>query len=308
MLNEFFGFKRSPFSLLPEHRSIFLSETHAIARGVIQYGIENDTSFIVVTGPAGTGKTTLLANTIRDLESRYNVYKLDAVHKNFGSLLDHVIVALAIEGATEVPEIEKISIIRRHLRKTYSSEKKSILIVDEAHNLTHEMLEQLRLLVNINEEEECILTVILVGQGELLNKLNHSDLSQLAQRALVNYSMKHLNEDETRSYIDHKVKTVMLDPKRIFNNQANRMVFLASEGVPRKINKICDSSLVYAFAANQNIVDADIVNQVITDMVLTGAIDGRSVKNLKLSLSLDFRHMYSNNDEITADAVKSLFQ
>ena len=266
MYESFFAFKEKPFSLTPNPRFLFLSKTHNEVYAHLIYGIENRTGFVEVTGEVGTGKTTILRTLLAHLEEdKYRVAfifnpKLTAfellrnINREFG---------VADDGLSNADLIHSLN---QFLLAENRAGKTPILVIDEAQNLSGEVLEQIRLLSNLETEEDKLIQIILVGQPELRNQLSDHSLRQLNQRIAVRYYLRPLNCDETLSYINNRLKIAGRPDSNVFSLGALKKIFKFSNGVPRMINLICDRALLTAYGENRGIVSARDVRQAVAEL------------------------------------------
>jgi len=266
MYESFFAFKEKPFSLTPNPRFLFLSKTHNEVYAHLIYGIEHRTGFVEVTGEVGTGKTTILRTLLSHLdEDRYRVAfifnpKLTAfellrnINREFG---------VADDGLSN-PDL--IHSLNEFLLAENRAGRTPILVIDEAQNLSGEVLEQIRLLSNLETEEDKLIQVILVGQPELRNHLNDHSLRQLNQRIAVRYHLRPLNGEETSSYILNRLKIAGRPDMNVFSSGALKKIFKYSGGVPRRINLICDRALLTAYTEDRGIVSASDVRQAVAEL------------------------------------------
>lgn len=265
MYESFFGLQEKPFSLTPNPRFLFLSKTHNEVYAHLLYGIEHRTGFVEVTGEVGTGKTTILRSLLAHLdESKYRVAfifnpKLTAfellrnINREFG---------VADDGVSN-PDL--IHALNEFLLAENRAGRTPILVIDEAQNLSGEVLEQIRLLSNLETEEDKLIQIILVGQPELRRHLSDHSLRQLNQRIAVRYHLRPLNQEETTSYIQNRLK-IAGRTEKVFNGSALKAVFRFSGGIPRKINLICDRALLTAYSENHRIVTARDIKQALVEL------------------------------------------
>jgi len=281
MYESFYGFKLKPFSMLPDPSFLFPSKKHRIAETLLEYGLMNQVSFCVVTGGIGTGKTTLLRHLLQKIDKDITVGMLTNTHSSFGELLEWVLMAFGLE----VTDKSKVSMFRAFsdfLIGEYSKGRRTVLIIDEAQNMGQETLEELRMLSNINSERDQLIQMILVGQPNLRDMLQDPALEQFAQRIGVDYHLEALTEEETEAYIRHRILTAGGD-ENTFTKHACDMVFEHTGGVPRLINQICDTALVYGFAEQASTIDVDIINDVASERQKGGILPTRGVvKNKRI--------------------------
>ncbi|MDR2200705.1 MAG: AAA family ATPase [Puniceicoccales bacterium] len=260
MYLDFFELQHKPFNIKTEAHVLYMSPQYMTAFALLQYGIENCDGFTVITGEVGCGKTTLCHALIRELNpEEYITLPLSIPPQNERQLLNAICVNLemAVDPNISIEEIR--SEITERLRMERSEGKRSVLILDEAQNLDFESLEAVRLLSNIERDDEKLLHIILVGQPELKQKLRKKCMRQLRQRISVYHDLKPLNFSDAKKYIQHRInlakgeenlsKKLPTSRTQIpaFSFFALRKIYAASKGIPRMINNICDKALVSAF-------------------------------------------------------------
>jgi type II secretory pathway predicted ATPase ExeA len=268
MYEAFFNLKNKPFTLLPDPEFLFLSSRHAIGLSLLEYSLTGQAGFCVITGEIGSGKTTLVRAFLERVSREFTVGLISNTHQ---ALKDIAAWAMAAFGqkATGTHPAETYQELMVYLIAEYGEGRQCILIVDEAQNLSIEVLEELRLLSNINSGKDLLLQVVLVGQPELLDKLKRPELSQFAQRIAISHHLTPLPYAETRRYIEHRVKVAGSD-RPLFTEMAMGAIQYFSGGIPRLINSICDMSLVYGFADEQQIIGEELVFRVVSDRQLSG--------------------------------------
>ena len=259
--------------MLPDPGFLYPSKKHRIAQTLLEYGLMNQVSFCVVTGGIGTGKTTLLRHLLQNMDKDITVGMLSNTHSSFGELLEWILMAFNLEVADK----SKVSMFRAFsdfLISEYAKGRRTVLIIDEAQNMGPKTLEELRMLSNINSEKDQLLQMVLVGQPGLRDMLQDPSLEQFAQRIGVDYHLEALTQDETESYIRHRLSIAGGD-ENIFTQEACDIVFDQTGGIPRLINQICDTALVYGFAEQAAIIDVDIVNDVASERQKGGILPTR---------------------------------
>lgn len=263
MYERFFKLKSKPFALNPDPAFMFSSRQHSTALTMLEYGIESQANFCLLTGSIGSGKTTVLRQLLRMLGDRFAVGLISNTHERFASIVPWALSAFGIHAPKETDIAQHEALTDFVIRK-YAKGSRTLLVIDEAQNLSIQGLEELRLLSNLNSEKDVALQILLVGQPELRGKLERPELAQFAQRVAVDFHLEALNMSDTRAYIQHRIKVAGGDPS-LFQLDAMAMVHDRSGGIPRLINQLCDLALVYAFAEQQETVDAVLVRTVITE-------------------------------------------
>ena len=248
MYLEFFGLAEKPFNLTPNPRFIFLSKNHKEVFAHLLYGIRNHSGFIEVTGEVGAGKTTVLRTLFEQLEG--DDYRLAFIFNpslSAEELLRAICRELNIEvaGATSGEIVEALN---TYLLRENHAGRTVVLVIDEAQNLTPPVLEQIRLLSNLETEGDKLIQIVLVGQPELGDLLDRSDLRQLKQRIAVRYHLRPIDLEETRAYIRHRLELAGVRDRELFSPAAERRIFRFSGGLPRLINVLCDRALLVAYS------------------------------------------------------------
>ena len=260
MYEHFYGLREKPFSLLPDPGFLYPSAKHRTAMTLMEYGLLNQTSFSVITGGIGTGKTTLIRHLLNQIDRNVTVGLITNTHRSFGELLQWVLMAFNLDY------IGKDNVTLYHtfidfLIREYAKNRRTILIVDEAQNMTPDTLEELRMLSNVNTDKDHVLQVFLVGQAELRDTLRRPDLEQFAQRIGIDYHLEGLNLLETQEYIRHRITVAGGDPG-LFEDPACEVIYRHSSGIPRLINLLCDTTLVYGYAEGAPRITASLATYV----------------------------------------------
>ncbi|ESS73904.1 general secretion pathway protein A [Methyloglobulus morosus KoM1] len=263
MYTNFFGLTKKPFSLSPDPSFLYLSPNHKKALTTLRYGLVSQASITVITGEIGSGKTTLIMAVLEKVQNQCTVGLITNTHSAFGDLLTWVLASFDIPHESK-NKAERYQIFTRFLAEEHKKQRRVILIVDEAQNMDIETLEELRLLSNINVADQIKLQMILVGQPELVDKLNQPELVQFAQRISIEYHLKPLNFEETRNYIAHRLLIAGVN-STIFNEAALAAIYFYTEGVPRLINNICDLAMVFAFAAETKKIGWKTITEVVNE-------------------------------------------
>lgn len=272
MYESFFGINDKPFSITPDPRYLFMSERHGEALAHLVYGVTDSGGFVQLTGEVGTGKTTLCRTLLLNrMPSNADV----AVVLNPQLSALEFLEAICEELGVTVPEPKGsikalIGALNRYLLNAHAEGRRTILVVDEAQNLAPEVLEEVRLLTNLETAKQKLLQIILIGQPELRDLLARNDLRQLAQRITGRYHLEPLSRDETDEYIEHRLK-VAGALGEVFESGAKREVFRLSQGVPRLINVICDRALLGAYSQGSRHVNRRLVRRAATE--ITGEPD-----------------------------------
>jgi general secretion pathway protein A len=259
-----FGLSERPFTLLPDPDFLYWSENHARAYAMLEYGLLTHAPITVITGEIGAGKTTLLRHLLRSLPEDVTVGLISNAQGNRGELLHWVLMALGAQTDMNASYVQLFAQFQDFLIAEYAAGRRTMLIFDEAQNLSVETLEELRMFSNINADKDELLQLVLVGQPELRDLIAEPRLVQFAQRVAAEYHLPGMSAEAVRDYVRHRLK-VAGAAREIFTPAACECVHLASRGVPRLVNQICDYALVYAFTDGLEKVDAGVIQQVVLD-------------------------------------------
>ncbi len=260
MYERYFNFSENPFTIAPNPRYFYLSEQHREALAHLQYGLNENGGFILLTGEVGTGKTTAWRCLVENLPTDVDLAIVLNPRINETELLETICDELGIVYEQNSGIKQLSDVLNRHLLETYARRRRTIVIVEEAQNLDTEVLEQLRLLTNLETNESKLLQIILIGQPELLEKLADSRLRQLRQRIIAHFHLKPFNLNDVRAYVHHRLSVVGA-PSRLFSDSAVRKLAKYSQGIPRLINLICDRALLGCFSEERGYVDTRIVSR-----------------------------------------------
>ena len=262
MYTSFFGLNEKPFSITPDPRYLFLSERHGEALAHLVYGVTESGGFIQLTGEVGTGKTTLVRSLLLNkMPENADVAVVLNPQLSVIEFLATICEELHIEVPHNKGSVKALTdALNRHLLSAHAEGRRTILVVDEAQNLTPAVLEQVRLLTNLETAKQKLLQIILIGQEELRDLLARNDLRQLAQRITARYHLEPLSRDETSSYIEHRLK-VAGALGEVFDAGAKKEIYRLSQGVPRVINVICDRALLGAYAQESRRANPRLIRQ-----------------------------------------------
>jgi len=267
MYTSHFGLKRKPFELTPDTNFLFLGETHKEALGVLKHGVVSDKGFLLFTGGVGTGKTTLINVLSKTLENpgylcviSNPTLEIDDFFYYFAAQL-----GLLFDGN----KAKFLFLFSKLLEECKKTDRKVLLIIDEAHALPTDLLEELRLLVNMAAEIKGVLSVFLVGQPELLDRLTEEQLSPLAQRIAVRYHLTKLSKQDALKYVLYRVKRAG-GSSGIFTEKALDLLCIATSGNPRQLNLICDNALLAAYSRELYEVDDKIIRKCVEQLAIPG--------------------------------------
>lgn len=281
MYEEFYGLTEKPFSIQPDPSFLYWGRGHRLAYAMLEYGVVNQAGISVITGEVGCGKTTLIHRLLEQLSDTHTVALLSNIQTGRGELLSWVLMGFGEPFAGKT-HVEMFAQVQNFFIREYSKGKRVVLIIDEAQNLSVDMLEELRMLSNINAGKDQLLQLILVGQPQLKDLLSRPDMLQLAQRIGSDFHLSPLSREEVHSYIETRL-TIAGSRRRIFSDGAMDLVAEQSRGVPRVINIIADTALVYAFSAQDEIVSEETIRAVIRDKIDYGVFGLASSPNVKLT-------------------------
>jgi general secretion pathway protein A len=272
MYRKHFGMKRSPFSIAPDPRYLYMSEQHREALAHLIYGIRSNGGFVLLTGEVGTGKTTICRRLLETLAK--NIVAAFIIHPTYS--VAELLAAVCDEFSISYPRKTSIKAlvdrINAFLLDLNARHKKAILIIDEAQNLSPEVLEEIRLLTNLETNDRKLLQIILVGQPELRDKLARPELTQLAQRIVARCHLGPLSKADVVNYVNHRL-AVARGRGEIFSQQALDSLYVYSRGIPRLINVICDRALLGAFVQGKEGVDRTTLKKAAGE-VLGGRLPG----------------------------------
>jgi len=269
MYETFYGLREKPFSILPDPDLIYWGSNHSLALAMLEYGVMNNAGFTVVTGEVGSGKTTLLRYLLRRIDPEISVGLISNLMTGTEGLLAWVMMALNQPCEGSYPQL--FQRFQHFLYDEYNQGRHVILILDEAQTLGANMLEELRMLSNINVDKAQLLQVILVGQPQLKDLLRSPQLLQFAQRVASDFHLEPLKQEEVADYIHYRLTAVGAH-SQLFSAEACNLIAEASRGIPRTINILCDTALVYGFAANTMNLNGALIEKVIDNKARYGVL------------------------------------
>jgi len=261
MYKEYFGLKDLPFSIAPDPNYLYMSEKHREALAHLIYGIRSEGAFVLLTGEVGAGKTTICRCMLEQMPDNCDSAFIINPRLTDVELLASICEELGIkypEDATSVKIF--VDLINRRLLDSHASGRRTLLIIDEAQNLGQAALEQLRLLTNLETNRAKLLQIVLIGQPELRDMLNRTELRQLSQRITARFHLEPLSQKEMSEYISHRL-SVAGSHRNLFPGPIIRRLFHLSKGVPRIINLICDRALLGAYVQGKDAVDKKTLNK-----------------------------------------------
>jgi general secretion pathway protein A len=265
-----FGLKREPFSIAPDPRYLFMSERHREALAHLLYGVRGGGGFVLLTGEIGAGKTTVCRCFLEQVPKRCNVAyifnpKLTALEL-LQSICEEFRIEVHARASASATLKDHVDALNEYLLRTHAAGHNNVLIIDEAQNLSIDVLEQLRLLTNLETNERKLLQIILIGQPELRDMLLKPELEQLAQRVVARFHLDPLAEEETAHYIKHRLSVAGMNGLIPFDREARHRIFELTRGVPRRINLLCDRALLGAYASGRQRVDKAIVDKAASEV------------------------------------------
>ncbi len=270
MYCRFYGLIRSPFEMTPDPGFLYLGETHREGLATLVYGVRSRKGFVMLTGEVGTGKTTLLHALLAQLDARTDsayIFNPRLEPLDFFRLLFD---DLGIE-ATCSSKAEYLLALNHYLIDRLQNDRTVLLIIDEAQNLSREMLEEVRLLSNLETPNSKLIQILLVGQPELSEMLDRDDLRQLRQRIVLRHELEPFDADELESYVEERLRLAGYTGKGIFKRSALRELFAVTGGVPRLVNVVCDGALLTGYGRDQVVLDAEVIREVANDLHLNQA-------------------------------------
>jgi type II secretory pathway predicted ATPase ExeA len=264
MYEHHFGFSAKPFALTPDPAFLYPSRQHAMALSMLEYALESHAAFALLTGDIGSGKTTLVRKFLRQIDNRVAIGLVTNTHVRFRSVYGWALSALNASPPSGDSDVAQYEALVDFFVREYAKGRRTLLIFDEAQNFSVEVLEELRLLSNVNSEKDLVLQILLVGQPELRDKLLRPELMQFAQRVSIDFHLRPLDPHEAQAYIRHRLSVAGGEPS-MFASGAIALIQARTGGVPRLLNQLCDLALVYAYADRRQSVDAALIEEVLQD-------------------------------------------
>jgi general secretion pathway protein A len=265
MYLKFYGFKEGPFNLTPNSKFFFSSPKHVEALSSLLYSINHRKGFIVITGEIGSGKTTVCRTMLNQLDKHTEIALITNTNLNGKDLLMTILEDLEIDFNPNWTKSRLLSRLNDYLVEQLQRGRNVVLIIDEAQNLKPLVLEEVRMLSNLETETEKLIQIILIGQPELKNTLALSRLDQLRQRVSFYFHLSALDFFETKEYILHRLKIASGSEQIYFTEEALKLVYQFSKGVPRLINQICDLAFLTGYVDAVPIIDERIMSEVIEE-------------------------------------------
>ncbi len=267
MYEEFYNLTALPFQLTPDHRFFFGSDVHKRAMGHLEFGLSQGEGFIVITGEVGSGKTTLIRHLLAQHENASDFIAANVTSSKLEG--DDIVRMVAQAFGVDTAERDKATVLRNLeslLIENHRRGARSVLIADEAQNLSVSALEELRMFANFQHGHAAVLQVIMVGQPEFRSTLGMPQFDQLRQRIIASYHLGPINELETHEYVTHRLRSVGWKSDPSITDEAFKQIYHYSGGVPRRINTLCSRVLLYGFIEERHHIDADDIRQVGNDL------------------------------------------
>ena len=268
MYELFYGLREKPFSLIPDPDFLYLSRLHKAALNMLEYGLRGEAGFTLISGEVGSGKTILVRRFLKMMDKNTVVGLITNTHSSIGNLLEWILLAFGLDYRGK-DKVELYQVFSEFLADLQAEQRRAILIIDEAQNMELDTLEELRMLSNINADKNLVLQIVLVGQPEILEKLNRPEMRQMTQRISVTFRLWPLTFAESCGYVRHRVMVAGGSPA-IFDDSACGAIYHFTEGLPRPINILCDAALVYGFGEGKAVIDIDTILDVIEDRQRSG--------------------------------------
>jgi general secretion pathway protein A len=265
MYERFYNLRERPFSLSPDPDYLYPSRVHNEALGYLRYGIESRAGFIVITGEIGSGKTTLLQTVLRGLDDRTSVARLVSTTLHARELIEAVMLDFGLDPGQARSKPYLLRDLARFLVEQRAAGRLVLLVIDEAQNLSLAALEEVRMLSNLETEKSKLIQIALIGQPNLREVLDRSELEQLRQRVTVSYHLQALDGPETAAYVKHRLRRAAVDAPLEFPREVTDLIHLHSRGIPRKINVIADAILLFGYGEEQRAITVDLARQALED-------------------------------------------
>jgi putative secretion ATPase (PEP-CTERM system associated) len=271
MYERHFQLRERPFALSPDPDYLYPSKVHQEALSYLRYGVEGHAGFVVITGEIGSGKTTMLQSLLGRLDRNTTVARI------MNTLLDprELLEAIMLDFGMDPTGLGKPMLLHRlgaFLVQQRQAGRLTLLVIDEAQNLSLPALEEIRMLSNLETEKSKLIQIILIGQPELREKLSLPQLEQLRQRITVSYHLMPLDAEETANYVNHRLRRAAAGPPVEFPREASDLIHARSRGVPRIINVIADATLLFAYGVDRRDIDVTVVREALEELDATGVL------------------------------------
>jgi general secretion pathway protein A len=266
MYEKFYGFKEKPFNITPDPRFVYFSETHKEALAHLRYAIREGKGFSVITGEVGTGKTTLVHTLLNKLDGNVRTAYIFNPVMAPEDFLNYICEDLGLKSDGVKSRGQNLAALHNFLLNCYAQNERVFLIIDEAQSLDTKLLEEVRLLTNLETSTNKLLHVILLGQPELNKALSDERFRALKQRVTTRYNLSTLNLADTKEYILHRLKKAGARNLSVFDESAIKEIYKYSKGIPRVINIVCDNALITGFSQERIRIGKPIIEEVIKDL------------------------------------------
>ncbi|BBD09270.1 ExeA family protein [Desulfovibrio ferrophilus] len=307
MYLDYYGLRERPFSLSPNPKFFYPSSAHSAALDHLEYGLTQNLGFILLSGEIGSGKTTLLRRVHSHLGPETEIAIVFNTNLSPSELLKLVLQEFELDSSGDKADL--LDRLNDYLISRFAAGKNTVLVIDEAQNLSIPALEEVRMLSNLQTETTPLLQIVLAGQPELAERMRSPELLQLAQRITVHYHLTPLSREETGQYVNHRLLSAGRTGNGLFDSTALDLIHAESGGIPRIINNLCDAALVAGFADGLETLSGDVVREVVEERRKSGCpisvllADGR--KDVALGHVDDSRSPVLNHEELTPGAAPS---
>lgn len=273
MYEDFYGFKEKPFNMTPDPKFFFPSAKHTEALDSLTYAVNERKGFVVITGEIGAGKTTVCRTLLSRLDPNTKVALITNTYVSAKELLMAILDEFGVEYNC-ASKGRLLSRLNEFLIEQLSQNINVVLIVDEAQNLTPSVLEEIRMISNLETETEKLIQIVLMGQPQLKKKLSLPRLEQLRQRIVVHYHLSPLTQEETNEYIRHRLKLASNNGSEYFTPSAVELIYRFSKGTPRLVNLICDSAFLSGYVYEAKLIDEKIMGETIKEAPFSTTFSG----------------------------------
>ena len=286
MYNTFYGFKEPPFNPTPDNKFFFPSEKHEEALHSLMYTIKERKGFAVITGEIGAGKTTVWHALLNRLEPGTKLALITNTHLTSKQMLMAILEDLGVPYKDKWTKVRLLSSLNKYLIEQASLGFNVVLVIDEAQNLKIEVLEEIRMLSNLETDKEKLIQILLIGQPQLNHLLDSKELIQLKQRVVVYYHIHPLDKKETEKYIEHRLRIAGFNNGQessspLFTSLAIDKIYSFSRGIPRLINSICDRALLTGFVREKKEISSQIIEEVTQELKICGSEEEKERGNEK---------------------------